>query len=122
MKKHLLLITIMLTTTMLAQSFVEQKDKHLHFAAGNIAGALGYTWSFKKHQDKKRAQVTGICTAFAVGVLKEWYDANQGGYVEHADVAATTLGGITMSFTIPLFRRKKTNYRQLDTINGGYKY
>lgn len=122
MKKHLLLITIMLTTTMLAQSFVEQKDKHLHFAAGNIAGAVGYAWSFKKHQDKKRAQVTGICTAFAVGVLKEWYDANQGGYVEHADVAATTLGGITMSFTIPLFRRKKTNYRQLDTINGGYKY
>lgn len=122
MKKLLLLITCMLTTTMVSQSFVQQKDKHLHFAAGNIAGAVGYTWSYQKHQDKKRAQVTGICTAFAVGVLKEWYDANQGGYVEHADVAATTLGGITVSFTIPLFQRKKINYRQLDKENGGYKY
>lgn len=122
MKKLLLLITCMLTTTMVSQSFVQQKDKHLHFIAGNIAGAVGYTWSYQKHQDKKRAQITGICTAFAAGVLKEWYDANQGGYVEHADVAATTLGGITVTFTIPLFQKKKINYRQLDTINGGYKY
>ena len=113
----------MLTTAMDGQSFVEQKDKHLHFAAGNIAGAVGYAWSFKKHQNKKRAQITGICTAFAAGVLKEMYDASQGGYVEHADVLATTLGGLTMTFTIPLFQRKqKVRYRQLDTINGGYKY
>ena len=123
MKKILLIITFMLTTAMDGQSFVEQKDKHLHFAAGNIVGAIGYTWSYQKHKDKKRAQITGICTAFAVGVLKEWWDANQGGYVEHADVAATTLGGLTMTFTIPLFqRKKKIRYRQLDKVNGGYKY
>ncbi len=123
MKKILLIITFMLTTVMDGQSFVEQKDKHLHFTAGNIAGAVGYTWSFKKHQNKKRAQITGICTAFAAGVLKEWYDASQGGYVEHEDVLATTLGGLTMTFTIPLFQRKqRVRYRQLDTINGGYKY
>ena len=45
------------------------EDKKLHFAAGNIAGAVGYTWSYKKHQDKKRAIVAGICTAFAAGVI-----------------------------------------------------
>ena len=33
--------------------------------------------------------ITGICTAFAAGVAKEWLDANQGGYVEHEDVLAT---------------------------------
>ena len=123
MKNYLFLFLFMATTSMTGQSFFQQQDKHLHFTAGNIAGAVGYTWSFKKHQNKKRAQSTGICTAFAAGVLKEMYDASQGGYVEHADVLATTLGGLTMTFTIPLFQRKqRVRYRQLDTINGGYKY
>ena len=79
----------------------------LHFAAGNIAGAAGYVWSYNKHQDKKRAIITGVCTAFAAGVMKEMYDATFGGYVEHGDVLATTLGGITISATIPLFENKK---------------
>ena len=107
MKKILLIITFMLTTAMDGQSFVEQKDKHLHFAAGNIAGLVGYTTSYQKHEDKTRALITGICTAFAAGVAKEMYDAATGGYVELADVAATTLGGITIGFTIPLFEVKK---------------
>ena len=111
MKKILLIITFMLTTAMDGQSFVEQKDKHLHFAAGNIAGLVGYTTSYQKHEDKTRALITGICTAFAAGVAKEFYDAATGGYVELADVAATTLGGITIGFTIPLFEVKKPKLR-----------
>ena len=83
------------------------EDKKLHFAAGNIAGAAGYVWSYSKHQDKKRAIITGVCTAFAAGVMKEMYDATFGGYVEHGDVLATTLGGITITTTIPLFGNKK---------------
>jgi len=83
------------------------EDKKLHFAAGNIAGAAGYVWSYNKHQDKKRAIITGVCTAFAAGVMKEMYDATFGGYVEHGDVLATTLGGITITATIPLFGNKK---------------
>lgn len=93
------------------QTFVEQTDKQLHFAAGNIAGAAGYAWSYNKHQDKNRAMITGVCTAFAAGVLKEMYDASQGGYIDHADVLATTLGGITISLTVPLFTERKV-YRQ----------
>lgn len=113
----------MLTTTMVSQSFVQQEDKQLHFAAGNIAGLTGYVLSYQKHQDKNRAIVTGICTAFAAGVVKEMYDSNQGGYVELGDVAATTLGGITIGLTIPLFQRRRAiRYRELDKINGGYKY
>ena len=84
-----------------------QEDKKLHFAAGNIAGAAGYVLSYNKHQDKKRAIITGVCTAFAAGVMKEMYDATFGGYVEHGDVLATTLGGITITATIPLFGNKK---------------
>ena len=59
--------------------------------------------------------------SFAAGVLKEMFDASQGGYVEHGDILATTLGGVTVSVTIPLFTKKK-KYRRLDKVKGGYKY
>ena len=93
------------------QTFVEQKDKQLHFMAGNVAGALGYMKSYEKHGDVKRAMITGVCLAFAAGVMKEMYDASQGGYIEHGDVLATTLGGITINLTLPIFTERKV-YRQ----------
>ena len=95
--------------------FFNEQDKQLHFAAGSIIGASGYVWSYQKHQDKKRAMVTGICLAFAAGVVKEMYDGQiKGGYVELDDIAATTLGGITWSLTIPLFQptKRATKIRQ----------
>ena len=102
--------------------FVYQHDKQLHFGAGMITSALGYTWSYNKHQDKKRAMITGICTSFAAGVAKELFDGGiMGGYVDHRDILATTMGGLTMSVTIPLFQPKKKRYRQLDKWKGGYK-
>ena len=101
---------------------LQEPDKQLHFGAGMIVSSLGYTWSYNKHQDKKRAMLTGLCTAFAAGVMKELFDGGiQGGYVDHRDIFATTLGGITMSITIPLFQPKRIRYRQLDKEIGGYK-
>lgn len=93
------------------QSFIEQEDKQLHFMAGNVAGALGYMKSYEKHGDVKRAMITGVCLAFAAGVMKEMYDASQGGYIEHGDILATTLGGITINLTLPIFTERKV-YRQ----------
>ena len=120
MKQVILLIFFPLFT--FSQMYKEQ-DKQLHFAAGNIVGAAGYIYSYNKHQDKKRAMITGICTAFAAGVMKELYDGSSGGYIEHEDILATTLGGITITTTIPLFqRKKKKKYRQLDKWKGGYFY
>lgn len=104
---RLLILILFFTLPLNGQSFVEQRDKQLHFAAGNLAGAAGYFWSYNRHGDKQRAFITGVCTAFAAGVAKEFFDASQGGYVELGDVAATTLGGITMNLTIPLFNKKK---------------
>ena len=102
---------------------LQEPDKQLHFGAGMIVSSLGYTWSYNKHQDKKRAMLTGLCTAFASGVLKELYDGGiRGGYVDHRDIFATTLGGITMSITIPLFQPKKVRYRKLNKVIGGYDY
>jgi|TARA_Y100000992_G_scaffold136278_2_gene90181 hypothetical protein len=103
--KHLILL-LLIPTLSFSQLYTE-KDKQLHFFAGNISGGLGYHLSYQKHQDKQRALITGICTAFAAGVMKEMFDASRGGYIEHADILATTLGGITITTTIPLFQNKK---------------
>ncbi len=117
-------ITFLMTSENHGQHFILQEpDKQLHFGAGMITSALGYTWSYNKHQNKKRAMITGLCTAFAAGVMKELYDGGiRGGYVDHRDILATTMGGITMSVTIPLFQPKKRRYRKLDKWNGGYDY
>ena len=112
MKKLLILLLI---PSFLFPQFYEENDKQLHFAAGSIIGASGYVWSYQKHQDKKRAMITGICLAFAAGVVKELYDGEiENGYVELDDIAATTLGGITWSLTIPLFQpiKRATKVRQ----------
>ena len=58
--KKLLIILLMITLPLSAQSFIEQEDKQLHFTAGSIIGATGYIWSYQKHYDKKRAMITGI--------------------------------------------------------------
>ena len=109
------LFILLLIPNLLFSQFYEEYDKQLHFGAGSIIGASGYVWSYQKHHDKKRAMITGICLAFAAGVVKEMYDGQiKGGYVELEDIAATTLGGITWSFTIPLFQptKRATKIRQ----------
>ena len=106
MKK--LFIILLLTPFFLFSQIYTEQDKQLHFTAGNITGAVGYFYSFNKHQDKKRAMITGICTAFAAGVVKEMYDSSiKGNYLDFEDLAATTLGGITVNVTIPLFQTNK---------------
>ena len=95
----------------------------LHFAAGSVIGAAGYVYSYNKHYNKKRAFINGVCTAFAAGVVKEIYDGENDGYVEHEDILATTLGGITITAILHLLNKnKKSNYRILDKKLGGYYY
>ena len=107
MKNYLFLFLFMATTSMAGQSFFQQQDKQLHLAAGTIAGGLGYKWSYDKHKNKKKAFIAGVCSSLAVGLVKELYDSRTGGTVELGDVAATTLGGITIGVIIPLFKKKK---------------
>ena len=107
MKTYLFIFLFMATTSMVGQSFFQQKDKQLHFTAGILAGSLGYKWSYDRHKNKKKAIIAGVCSSFVVGLVKELYDRRTRGTVELGDVAATTLGGITIGFTIPLFKKKK---------------
>ena len=98
----------MLTTNMVGQNFIlQEKDKQIHFAAGMVASTVGYHWSYKRHGNKSRAQITGMLTSISVGILKELYDSKTGGTVESRDVLATMMGGAVVTVTIPLFQKKK---------------
>ena len=72
-----------------------------------VASTVGYHWSYKKHNNKSRAQITGMLTSISVGILKELYDSKTGGTVERRDVLATMMGGAVVTVTIPLFQKKK---------------
>jgi len=108
MKQIFLIVLFMLTTSMSGQSFIlQEKDKQIHFAAGIAVGALGYHWSYKKHGNKTRAQITAMAASISAGILKELYDNRTGGTVEGRDVLATSMGGALFTITIPLFQKKK---------------
>ena len=80
-----------------------QDDKKLHFAAGAIASTVGYEYVYSKTGDKNQALAAGILTSLVAGIGKEVYDSFQpkNKFDQH-DVAATVLGGVTVSFTIKL--------------------
>ena len=90
------------------------KDKQMHFAAGTITGTLGYEYVYGKTKDRKKAFMAGILTSIGVGVLKESFDAiRPGNKFDFKDVAATTLGGITINVTINLFDKKKKKKKRI---------
>ena len=108
MKNLIHSIIFMFGLTMSGQSFILQEhDKQLHFAAGSMAGAFGYYWSYHKQQNKTKAIITGICTSLLAGAAKEVYDNSQGGIFDKRDILATGMGGVFVTFTIPLFQKKK---------------
>jgi len=90
------------------------KDKQMHFVAGTITGTLGYNYVYSKTKDRKKAFVAGIITSIAVGICKESLDATQpGNNFDLKDLAATTLGGITIGITINLFDKKKKKKKKI---------
>ena len=84
-----------------------EKDKQLHFAAGVIASSAGYTYVYTKTKNKKKATIAGIGTALLAGTIKEWVDSRQPkNKFDKKDLAATAIGGITVTLTINLFNKK----------------
>ena len=96
-----------------------EQDKQLHFLAGGLASSYGYTYVFDKTQDKTKATFAGIGLAILAGTIKETIDSRQyNNKFDMEDLAATTLGGITISVTINLIKNdrksKKIRKRRLD--------
>ena len=83
-------------------------DKKLHFVAGTIAGSAGYTYAWQKTKNKKTAFLVGIGTSILAGTIKEIADSTEkNNRFDKNDLAATVLGGVTISVTIDLFNKKK---------------
>ena len=57
--------------------------------------------------NKTKAIITALCTSVVAGVAKEVYDDYRGGIFDKRDILATGMGGVFISFTIPLFQNKK---------------
>ena len=89
---------------------LSEKDKQLHFVAGSLASAAGYTYVWNKTKDKKLSLMAGIGTSILAGSIKEILDSTQpGNKFDTRDLTATALGGITVSVTINLFNNDKSN-------------
>lgn len=122
MKLWIAILIVLFVQGVNAQINIEH-DKKLHFAAGVVAGGFGYDLVMKKTNNRKFALLGSIASAFAAGTMKELYDAKVlKGKIDEKDLLATTLGGLTVGVTINLFNKKKSRYRQLDLVIGGYKY
>ena len=105
--KKLCVIFLTVLSVSVANGQIEQ-DKKLHFLAGGLASGFGYSYVYGKTQDKTKATIAGIGFAILAGTLKETIDSRQpGNRFDKNDLFATTLGGITVSFSINLFNRKK---------------
>jgi len=108
MKLILPLVFSLISLNLSSQTFIEQKDKHLHFAAGNAFGTVGYSYVYLKTKNKKKAIIGGLISATLVGTIKETLDSTEPkNKFDLEDLAATALGGITISVTFNLFNKKK---------------
>ena len=116
--KKLCVIFLTVLSVSVANAQIEQ-DKQLHFLAGGLASSYGYTYIYDKTKNKTKATFAGIGLAILAGTIKETIDSRQyNNKFDMEDLAATTLGGITISVTINLIKNdrknKKIRKRRLD--------
>jgi len=82
-----LVLLLLITGSVSAQV---PQDKKLHFAAGALASSAGYTYTWQKTKDKKKAMLAGIGTALLAGTAKELLDATESrNKFDTKDLAAT---------------------------------
>tara|TARA_R110002012_G_scaffold37245_1_gene104504 strand:- start:837 stop:1223 length:387 start_codon:yes stop_codon:yes gene_type:complete len=110
MKLILPLAFSLLFISLNAQTFIEQEDKKLHYAAGILYGSVGYSYVWLKTKNKNKAIMGGLCSSLMVGIGKELIDSTQkGNMFDVEDLAATALGGISIGVTFNLFKNEKNS-------------
>jgi len=103
-----LIILLVLLPTLSFSQLLTEKDKQMHFTAGVITSVLTYEYVYLKTNNKNKALAYSIASSIVVGSLKEFIDSRQkGNSFDTRDLTATAYGGISASFTINLFRKKK---------------
>ena len=72
------------------------------------SSSLGYDFVYQRTKDKKKAILGGIAFSTLAGLAKELADSEMYEQkFDKRDLMATSIGGITVSLTIPLFNKKK---------------
>jgi uncharacterized protein YfiM (DUF2279 family) len=105
--KKLLILSVLLTNTLLAQKI--EKDKFQHFVAGAGISAVTYTMVYDLTESRTKATLFSIGTASAAGMLKELYDRRTGKVFDRQDLKYTIAGAIipTVTLRITLGKGKK---------------
>ena len=85
-------------------------DKKLHFVAGAGISLVTYATVYSITKNRQKAKIYSVASAIFVGLAKELIDENRYNGFDSVDLLATTLGGLTITYSIDLLakRKKKT--------------
>ena len=83
-------------------------DKKLHFVAGAGISFVTYGTVYSITKDRKKAKIYSIASAVLAGVVKELIDEKKYNGFDSKDILATSLGGLTISYSIDLLSKSKT--------------
>ena len=106
-------VILALTFTSLSNAQFISNDGELHLAAGALISATTYSIIYASTKNKKKAFWMSLSAATIAGVVKEAMDSRkENNKFDSGDLAATSLGGLTASFTLDLFVGKKKNRKK----------
>ena len=85
-------------------------DKKLHFVAGAGISFVTYATVYSITKDRQKAKIYSVLSALGAGIIKEVIDERKYNGFDSKDILATTLGGLTFTYSIDLLakRKKKT--------------
>jgi uncharacterized protein YfiM (DUF2279 family) len=86
-------------------------DKKLHFVAGAGVSFVTYAVVLEVTNDTKKAFWYSLGASVLAGVTKELIDEKKYKGFSSKDLLATSLGGLSMSFTINLFDKQQKRNR-----------
>lgn len=117
MKTFILFLALSHTVLCNAQ-FISDDDK-LHLAAGALISGATYTIIYTTTKNKKKAFWYSLGTSALAGITKEIIDASENERFDTGEIVATTIGGLVVSTTIPIFvgRNEKRKKQKIVLVN-----
>ncbi|MBP0902193.1 hypothetical protein ACFSKN_04800 [Mariniflexile gromovii] len=111
------LIMLFMISSIGHAQFISNNGEY-HVLAGAAVSAITYTLVYSNTKNKKKAFWYSLGTSTLIGIAKEVYDSTQPqNKFDAADVAATSIGGLTASITLSLFVGKSKNRNKTALVN-----
>ena len=119
MKIPVILFIILFAYSKTSHAQFISNDGELHVIAVAVVSAATYTLVYSKTKNKQKAFWYGLGASTLVGITKEIYDGTKPlNKFDAADVAATSIGGLTASVTLSLFvGNKKKKQKNIALVN-----